>query len=165
MLRRKVAPDSPRAERRENARVRSVVCAPLSPAGWTIELAMRRFGMQFQPECIHDLEDGVETGTTLTGERFVKTFTGQAGITRHLCHALGTGDIAQRFCNERRVAVGLLKRSLKISRHFLRGAEMLGNIIASGFGFAHDSLLQVACEAQCSLDVGGLCTLVASSQR
>jgi len=61
------------------------------------ESAVMRFGMQLQTQRIHDLEDGVKTGTTFTRERLVETFAGQAGVTRDLCHALGTGDIAQRL--------------------------------------------------------------------
>jgi len=43
-------------------------------------------GVQPQPEGIYHLQDRVEVGTTFTGERFVKTFAGQAGVTSHLPH-------------------------------------------------------------------------------
>jgi hypothetical protein len=42
---------------------------------------------------------------------------------------------------------------------------MLGNIVAGCFGLAHVSLLQVAGESQCSLDVGGLRALVATGKQ
>ena len=58
---------------------------------------MSRLGVQSQPKGVYHLEDCVEVGTAFTGERFVKAFTGQAGVTSHLPHAPGACNIAQRL--------------------------------------------------------------------
>lgn len=50
---------------------------------------MSRFGVQSQLQSIYHLEDCIKVGATLTRERFVKTFSRQAGITSHLRHTLG----------------------------------------------------------------------------
>jgi hypothetical protein len=42
---------------------------------------------------------------------------------------------------------------------------MLGNIVAGCFGLAHHSLLQITCEAQRRLDVGGLRALVPTGKQ
>src|ERR1700675_4803975 len=103
---------------------------------------MSRFGVQSQPQGIYHLEDCVEVGTTLTGERFVETFARQAGITSDLRHAPGACNIAQRLGDERCVALRLIKASLQICRHFFRRSKVLGDIVAGSFCLAHHVLRQ-----------------------
>gem|GEM_PF-5251153 len=49
-----------------------------------ISSAVTRFSMQLQPKRTDDFKDGVEAWATITGERFVETFTRESGIARNL---------------------------------------------------------------------------------
>src|SRR3989338_3498785 len=57
----------------------------------------RYTSVQTQSECIDNLQDGRKFRVSLTGQGFVKSLTGQSGISRQLCHAAGAGTVAQRF--------------------------------------------------------------------
>ena len=55
---------------------------------------------------------------------------------RHLVHRLGAGNVAQRLGDKSGIAIGFLPASLEIGGHFLRGAEMFGDVVGGGFGDA-----------------------------
>lgn len=127
--------------------------------------AMVRFSMQFQSECRDDLEDGVEAGAALAGERLVKTLPRKTGIARDLCHPLGARNVPQRFGDEGGIAVGLFNTGLQVGGHLLRGPEVFGDIVTTGLGFSHRMLLQIACETHGNFDISGLSALVTTRQK
>jgi hypothetical protein len=47
-----------------------------------ISSAVTSFSMQLQPKRTDDFKDGVEAWATITGERFVETFTRESGIAQ-----------------------------------------------------------------------------------
>jgi hypothetical protein len=99
--------------------------------------ALVGFGVQFQAERSHDLQDRVEARAAFAGERFVKALAGEPGITRDLCHALRPSDVAKGLGNECGIAVSFSKAGFKVGSHFLRGPEVLGDVIASGYCLPH----------------------------
>jgi len=94
-------------------------------------------GVQLQTQGSHDLQDRVEAGAAIARKRFVKALAGQPGITRDLCHALRSSDIAKGLGNKSGIAVSFFKTRFQVGSHFLRGPEVLGDIIASGDGLSH----------------------------
>ena len=99
--------------------------------------AMGYFSVQLQSQRPYNFKDGVEVRAPLTGECLVQTFARQTRIFRNLGHALGAGNIAQRFGDKRGIAIGLFQARLQIRSHFLRSAKVLGNIVPSDCSFAH----------------------------
>jgi hypothetical protein len=93
--------------------------------------------VQLQTHGSHDLQDRVEAGAAFAGKRFVEALAGQAGITRDLCHALRSSDIAEGLGNKCGIAVSVFKTRFKVGSHLLRGPEVLSDIIASGDGLPH----------------------------
>ena len=63
-------------------------------------LCLAALCLQTQTKCLNNFENGIKTRAALTGERFVKTFSGKFRIARNLCHALGASDVSQRFRDE-----------------------------------------------------------------
>jgi len=100
------------------------------------------FRVQFQTKCSYNFENCVEAWTSFSGKRLIKAFARQAGITRHLRHALGPGDIAQSFSNES-ITICLLKASFKVCSHLLRGTKMFGDVGTGSFGFSQNAYIGV----------------------
>ena len=91
-----------------------------------------RFGVKLQTQRSHDLQDRVEAGAAFARERLVEALAGQPGITRDLCHTLRPSDIAEGLGNECGIAVSFFKTGFEVGSHFLRGPEVLGDVVASG---------------------------------
>lgn len=82
-----------------------------------------------------NLEDCVETGRLFPRQSFVKTFTGETRVTGYLRHALGTGNIAESFCDTSCVARSIFNDRCQISGHLLRSAQVLSYIESTGLPF------------------------------
>ena len=98
--------------------------------------------MQFESQCINDFEDGIEVGAPFAGKCLVEALTGQPGISCHLGHASGAGDIAERSLSRAQdVAVLNGVRTLLHSEGLtIKGVQKLhrdqglAQVIAAGIG-------------------------------
>src|SRR5690606_8548821 len=70
--------------------------------------------MQLHTQCPGDLEDSREVRRPFPRQRLVQAFTREPGLARNLGHALRTGDISQRLCDKRGIALTLLDAGVQI---------------------------------------------------
>jgi hypothetical protein len=91
--------------------------------------------MQLQPQGTNDLQDGVEAGASISGERLVQALSGQAGLSCNLRHSFGSGDVPKGLGDEGGILGCLFKASFKVGGHFLGGSEVFGNVVAGGSSF------------------------------
>lgn len=95
---------------------------------------MTGLGVQFQPKGTDYLEDRVEARATFPRKGLVEAFAGQSGVSGDLGHTFGAGDVAKSLGDKGGISVCFFQAGVQISSHFLRGSQVLCNVIASGSG-------------------------------
>jgi len=105
------------------------------------------------------------TNATKSQTRKEQLFARPASIASNLRHSPSAGNISQRLCDKDGIVISLLKACFQVSRHFFRSSKMRRDVVASHFCFPHHVLLQVACEAQGSFDIGGLCAFFTTYEK